>query len=100
MVQERLVDSPAICAKYGVWSLAASGCAPADRFDPYHSDLDLLVEFRTMPPVQHWDSYFGLREELEKLFGVPVDLIEVAPIGNHYFLESVQTTKETVYVAD
>ncbi len=53
-----------------------------------------------MPPAQHADSYFGLWEELERLFGVPVDLVEAAPIRNPYFLETVQATKETLYVAD
>jgi hypothetical protein len=53
-----------------------------------------------MPPAQHADSYFGLWEELEHLFGVEVDLIEAAPIRNPYFLEEVQAAQETLYVAD
>jgi hypothetical protein len=80
--------------------LAVFGSAASGQFDPARSDLDLLVEFRAMPPAQHADSYFGLWEELERLFGVPVDLVEAAPIRNPYFLETVQATKETLYVAD
>lgn len=95
-----MAEIPAVCAKYGVRSLALFGSAASDRFDPYHSDLDFLVEFRPMPPAQHADSYFGLWEELEELLGASVDLIEAAPIRNPYFLESLQATKETLYVAD
>ena len=76
------------------------GSAASDRFDPSRSDLDLLVEFRPMPPALHADSYFALLEELESLFGVRVELIEPAPIRNPYFLEKLQATKETLYVAD
>jgi hypothetical protein len=100
LVQERLAALPGICGRYGVRSLAVFGSAASDRFDPSRSDLDLLVEFRPMPPAQHADSYFGLWEELEHLFGVEVDLIEAAPIRNPYFLEEVQGTKETLYVAE
>jgi len=100
LVEERLSVIPRLCDKYGVRSLAVFGSAASDRFHPSRSDLDLLVEFRPMPPAQHADSFFGLWEELESLFGVPVDLIEAAPIENPYFLEVVQATKETLYVAD
>lgn len=100
LVRQRLEEIPALCAKHRVRSLAVFGSAASERFDLSRSDLDLLVEFEPMPPAQHADSYFALWEDLEKLFGIPVDLVEPAPIRNPFFLESVQATKETLYVAD
>ncbi|MBM3747464.1 MAG: hypothetical protein FJW34_16890 [Acidobacteria bacterium] len=100
LVRQRLAEIPAVCSRHGVRSLAVFGSAASDRFDPARSDLDLLVEFEPMSPARHADSYFGLWEELEELFGIPVDLVEPAPIRNPYFLESIRATKETLYVAD
>jgi predicted nucleotidyltransferase len=45
------------------------------------------------------DNYFGLKDELERLFGLPVDLIAVQAIRNPYFREAVESTKRTLYAA-
>ena len=60
------------------------------RFDRQRSDLDFLVEFETKSPSDHADSYLGLKEDLEQLPGLPVDLIEPGPISNPYFREEIE----------
>jgi len=96
-VLSRLADIRRLCAKYGVERLAVFGSAAAGRFEPGQSDVDVLVEFAPMSPVEHADSYFGLLEELEKLFGTAVDLIEPAAIRNPYLQASVDQTKVVLY---
>ena len=63
------------------------------------SDLDFLVEFQPLSPAQHADNYFGLQEDLERLFGVSVELVEPGPIQNPYFRQAVEQTQVLVYAA-
>jgi predicted nucleotidyltransferase len=60
------------------------GSAARDDFDPESSDLDFLVEFEPMSPREYADSFFGLLEDLERLFGQRIDLLEPEPIENPY----------------
>ena len=99
VVQEKFKEMVDLCKNLGVRRLALFGSAASDSFDPSSSDLDLIVEFKPMPPVQHADSYFGLMEDLQKLFDVPVDLIELAPIRNPFFRQAVVETEEVLYEA-
>jgi len=73
--------------------------AARGRFDPGSSDLDFLVEFQPAEPAKYAQNYFGLQEDLERLFGVPVELVEAGPIHNPYFRQSVEKTQVQIYVA-
>lgn len=53
--------------RLGLFGSQARGDASAD------SDLDFLVEFE--PGAKSFDSYMGLKEFLEDLFGRKVDLV-------------------------
>jgi uncharacterized protein len=63
------------------------------------SDIDFLVTFEIMPPVQYADRYFGLLEDLTSLFGKQVDLIEEPALKNPYFIESVMNTRAVIYAS-
>jgi len=89
----------AICARHRVRRLALFGSATSDRFDPAASDLDFLVEFQPMSPIEHAESYFGLMEGLRQLLKMPVDLVEPGPIRNPYFRQAVQETELVLYDA-
>jgi uncharacterized protein len=99
VLHERLPELIALCTKHRVRSLAVFGSALRDDFDSSRSDLDLVVEFAPMPPVEHGRAYFGLLEDLERLFGRPIDLIERATIRNPYLRHSIEATQETLYAA-
>jgi hypothetical protein len=43
------------------------------------------------------DTYFGLLESLEQLFGAQVDLVVLSAIKNPYFRQSVEQNKTLVY---
>jgi len=75
------------------------GSALTDQFNTATSDLDFLVEYEPMAPELLVDSYFGLLEALEALFQRSVDLVSARAIRNPYFAESVQATRQPVYVA-
>ena len=74
------------------------GSAGTEHFDEATSDIDFLVEFDDAP-VSRFDSYFGLKEDLEALVGRPVDLVSTAALENPYFAKSIATTSRELYAA-
>ena len=89
-----------LCGKFNVRRLEIFGSAAVEsRFDQADSDLDFLVEFAPLQSGQYADTYFGLLESLESLFGKPVDLVMSTAIKNPYFLESVNLSRRVLYAA-
>ena len=89
-----------LCARYRVRCLEVFGSAMDDEsFDRENSDLDFLVEFLPLKPGEYADTYFGLLENLEDLFGRHVDLVMVRAIKNPYLLESINRTRKLLYAA-
>ncbi|MFA6566670.1 MAG: nucleotidyltransferase domain-containing protein [Victivallales bacterium] len=99
IVKNRISELPTICERRGVIRLWLFGSAATESFDTETSDLDFLVEFRAMPPGARADHFFGLQEDLQTLFGMPVDLVEPGPIRNPYFIRSVEQTRVKLYEA-
>ena len=98
MVEEKMPELVRICRSHAVRRLALFGSAASgESFDPVASDLDFVVEFEKMPPVQHAGCYFGLLQDLERLFSRPIDLIEFGPISNPYLLETVKASEVVLY---
>ena len=86
-----------LCILYHVKRLDLFGSAVTDQYNPEESDLDFVVEFQPLSSGAYADTYFGLLEALERLFGHPVDLIIRSAIKNPYFLQSVEKTRTAVY---
>lgn len=99
MVQDKAKEVAQICKRRGVRRLALFGSAATGTFDSASSDLDFLVEFTPLSPAQHADSYFGLQEDLERLFSLPVELVEPGPIRNPYFKRAIERTQVVLYAA-
>jgi predicted nucleotidyltransferase len=95
--QQRALEE--LCRRFRVRRLELFGSATDERFDPATSDLDFLVEFEELGDGEHADAYFGLMEELEALFGRPVDLLMPGAITNPYFLENIQASRTVLYAA-
>ena len=99
VVQDRISEISSLCRKHRVRALEAFGSAIGETFDPKTSDIDLLVEFEGMSAAAHADAFFGLLEDLQRLLGCDVDLVESRAVRNPYFLEAVQNQKVPVYAA-
>jgi hypothetical protein len=56
-----------LCRRYRVRSLFLFGSATRDDFDPSQSDVDLLVEFETMPQGGGLEALFGREIDLVSL---------------------------------
>lgn len=90
--QERLAD---FCRQNGVGRLAVFGSALRDEFGP-GSDVDVLIEFG--PGRTPGLRFFGLQEELSRLFDRTVDLHTPASLSR-YFRSQVLSEAENQFVA-
>ncbi len=101
MASDLVIDRDALaalCRARGVQRMRLFGSAAEGRFDDRHSDVDLLVEFQP-GVVDPFDAYFGLKEDLESLFGRSVDLVMADAIRNPYFEARALTTARELYAA-
>ena len=99
-IASRRDDLHHLCVRHRVKMLDLFGSATGERFNPARSDFDFLVTFlQPMSPAEHLDRYFDLKEDLEKLFGRPVDLLEPGPIRNPYLIRSIEESRVNLYAA-
>jgi hypothetical protein len=99
IIEEKKDELFALCRKYHVRTLELFGSATGERFDPKTSDLDFLVDLRSAEPIAHANDYFGLKFDLEALFGRDVDLVEAGAVENPYFLRVIADDRSPVYAA-
>ncbi len=98
-IETKRLDIAQLCVRYRVSRLDLFGSGTGDSFDPARSDLDFLVQFQAMSPIEQADCFFGLKEGLEAVLDRPVDLVELAPIRNPYLLAAIESTRIQVYAA-
>lgn len=97
LISEKHEQLAAICGRYGVIRLDLFGSAVREDFCADRSDLDFVVEFSAPPDGDRFGQFFGLKEDLEALFGCPVDLISSSALHNPYFIAEIAESKVTVY---
>lgn len=98
-IEEHRTELAELCRRHHVLRLSLFGSATRDDFDPQRSDFDFLVDFETLPPGEHADSYFGLLEDLESLLGRPVDLVESSTLRNPYRRQEIEATQVLLHAA-
>lgn len=102
IVENRGAEVAALCGKHGVERLDLFGSASvaADGFDPDASDLDFVVSFERRDPPALFDRYFGLKEDLEVLFGRGVDLVTEDALGKDPdFADGISGSRVPLYAA-
>lgn len=88
------------CRKWKISELALFGSVLGDDFRP-DSDVDVLVDFESGSD-RDYEQLQRMKEELERLFGRPVDLVErrlIERSDNYIRRKHILTHLETVYVA-
>jgi predicted nucleotidyltransferase len=98
ILDQHLPQIEALCRKYNVERLEAFGSVVGDHFDPDRSDVDLLVLFQKSAAAME-DRYFGLLEDLEKLLGRRVDLVDIKASRNPYFIAEALRNRVRLYAA-
>ena len=98
LIEKKRGELAELCRRYRVERLYLFGSAAAGRFRPPSSDLDFIVEMADRRPnAAYADRYLAFAEELERLFGRPVDLITEQSIRNPYFRREVEATRQLIY---
>jgi hypothetical protein len=87
-----------LCDARRVRRLVLFGSAARGDAGP-SSDVDLLVEFMPMAPRDHADALFGLQEDLERLLGRAVDLVEEETVRNPHLRKSIERDHVVLYEA-
>ena len=86
-----------MCADYNVKSLYVFGSVLTDRFSE-KSDLDFIVSFTdNVPLLDYADNFFDFRDDLSRLLGRRIDLVEESTLSNPYFINEVNHTKQYIY---
>lgn len=88
-----------LCRRHNVRRLEIFGSATGNTFDPRTSDLDFIVEFGPFESGGYSEHYFALLDELNRLFGRPIDLLVGRAVRNPYLLESINRSRELLYAA-
>ncbi len=96
-ILDRRDEIAVLCQCHHARRLDLFGSAARGEFEPGRSDLDFLVSFDELPPVQAYDAYFSLKEGLEDLFHSPVDLVVERAITNPHFRARVTRERQPVF---
>ena len=86
-----------LCRKWKVTELSLFGSILRDDFGP-DSDIDVLVVFQPEAPWSLWDL-MDMKEQLEALFGRPVDMVEKEALRNPWRKRRILSTYKVVYAA-
>lgn len=96
-VLNQIPQIAALCESHGVLHMELFGSAAGPGFNPGSSDVDFLVELDTQLPGSRARRWIALAEDLEKLLGRHVDLVNPRYIRNPHFLEAVNASRTPIY---
>lgn len=85
-----------LCTKYKVAKLYLFGSVLTDKFNE-SSDVDIVVEFKSMEHAEYVDNYYDFKSRLEKHLKRKVDLLEGQAIKNPFLKREIDSTKQLIY---
>ena len=87
----------AFCRRYGVAEFSLFGSVLREDFGP-DSDVDVMLKFQPGRGFT-FENTPAIYEELEAMFGRPVDVIEKGRIGNPFRRHAIMSSYQVVYAA-
>jgi uncharacterized protein len=97
ILASQLPKITALCDRFGVAHMELFGSAANGNFMPASSDYDFLVELDDAREGSKALRWVELAEELEKLLGRHVDLVNPTYIENPFFRSAVDNSRITIY---
>jgi predicted nucleotidyltransferase len=85
------------CRRWKITQFSLFGSVLREDFRP-DSDVDVLVVFMADAPWSLFDI-LSMKDELQAIFGRPVDLVEKGAIRNPFRKHEILKTAELVYAA-
>ena len=96
LINQHIEEINLLCEKHKVKELYAFGSIISGPFKA-ESDLDFLVEFDNIDLYDYFDNYMDLKESLEELFNIKVDLVEIQTLKNPILIRSIDRNKKLIY---
>ena len=87
-----------LCENHKVKKLHVFGSVLEKRFSE-NSDIDFIVDFQAVDPIDYAENYFALKFSLQDLLKRPIDLLQQKAIQNKYLLQSINESKRLIYEA-
>lgn len=97
-IRPRVAEIAAACRRHGAVKAALVGSATQPDASVTPVDLDVLVHFGPAA-VGYAERYFGLLAELERIMGMPVEVIEEDALTNPYLRDEFAATQVVLYEA-
>jgi len=85
----------AFCRRWKVSRFSLFGSILTDSYSP-QSDIDVLITLCEDAGLSLWD-WIEMRDELQQLFGRPVDLIEESGLRNPFRRYEILRTRKVIY---
>lgn len=96
-IENRKEEFAILCTHHKVKALYAFGSSITERYNPDHSDIDLLVEIDENNPIERGEMLISLWDSLEEFFHKKVDLLTDASLKNPFLRKSIDSTKVLIY---
>lgn len=96
IIERNMDDLKILCKIYNVEKMYLFGSVLNSNFNN-KSDIDVLVRFKSIELLKYFDNYMNFKENLEKLFGREVDLIEEQTLRNPILINSINKSKTLIY---
>lgn len=96
LIKDKQIQLNQLCDKHNVKQLFLFGSILTENFNE-KSDVDFLIQFKSVDLMNYFDNYMDFKENLEKLLNRNVDLIENQAIRNPIFKKVVDRQKQLIY---
>lgn len=96
IIDRNMDDLKRLCTLYNVEKMYVFGSILNSNFYK-DSDIDFLVKFKSIEISKYFDNYMDFKENLEKLFGREVDLVEEQTLTNPILIKSINKSKELIF---
>ncbi len=96
IIHKNLVQIKHICKSHHVKNLFVFGSVARQKANE-NSDIDFLVEFDEVEPLEYFDNYLSLKIEFETLFSKKVDLVEIQTVKNPILKNAIERDKIKIY---
>lgn len=85
-----------LCERFHVTELYVFGSV-ANNTSTTDSDIDLLVKFSGVDPMDYFDNYLDFKTAVTNLFSKEVDLVEMQTVKNPILRRSIDRDKILLY---
>jgi predicted nucleotidyltransferase len=96
IIDRNIEELKKLCTLYNVEKMYLFGSILNANFNK-ESDIDFLVKFKAIEISTYFDNYMDFKENLEKLLGREVDLVEEQTLRNPILINSINKSKELIY---